>query len=145
MMTSCHKEIRCHNKESLPRNNKKLPGQDLFTYKDLSSQSEILFHNNDLLIHGNGVLSFTNGIISHNNEVLSHNDKRSHCFAFCIRANATEVRDAADSKQTQWIPLLNATLNMNLQIANFLVVLEESPNIEVRLQQPALVETKEDR
>lgn len=60
-MTSCHKEIQCHNEESLPDNNERLPDNDLFTHKkDFSSQSEILFHNNDFL-------SFINGIISHNN------------------------------------------------------------------------------
>lgn len=142
MMTSGHSERQCHNKELLSHNNERLPNNDLFTHKDLSSQSEILFHNNDLLIHDNDFLSFINGIIPHNNEVLSHNDKLSSCFAICIWTNATEVRDFVDSKQTKWIPLLNATLNMNLQIVKFLVVLEESPNIEVCLQQPALVETK---
>lgn len=137
MMTSCHKEIQCHNKELLPDNNERLPDNELFTHKNyLSSKSEILFHNNDFL-------SFINGILSHNNEVLSHNDKLSNCFASSICTNTTEVRDFVDSKQTVWIPLLNATLNVNLQIVKFPVVLEESSNIKIHLQQPALVETKE--
>lgn len=132
MMTSRHKDIQCQNKELPPHNNERLLDNDLFSHKkDLSSQSEILFHNNDLL-------SFINGIISHSNEVLPHNDKLSNCFTSSISTNTTEVGDCVDSKQTEWIPLLNATLNVNLQIVKFPVVLEESPNNQLWWRQRKL-------